>query len=130
MILHSVSHRLKDSSSPNLTALPRTLYHPSAAVVAPRLLGHILVRRTDEGVMAGIIVETEAYVVDDPACHGYGGESARNRSMYGPPGHAYVYFIYGVYWCFNAVCRPNDVAEAVLIRAAWIAAAIPPDVPP
>jgi DNA-3-methyladenine glycosylase len=97
--------------------LPRTFYNPSAAIAAPRLLGHILVRQTSEGTMASLIVETEAYVIDDPACHGYGGESARNRSMYGPPGHAYVYFIYGVYWCVNAVCRPKGIAEAVLIRA-------------
>jgi DNA-3-methyladenine glycosylase len=99
------------------TPLPRTLFNPSAAVVAPRLLGHILVRQTPGGTMAAIIVETEAYIVDDPACHGYGGESVRNRSMYGLPGHAYVYFIYGVYWCVNAVCRPKGTAEAVLIRA-------------
>ena len=66
--------------------LLRTFFTPSAAVVAPRLLGHILVRQTPEGTMASLIVETEAYVIDDPACHGYGGESARNRSMYGPPG--------------------------------------------
>jgi len=100
-----------------LAPLARPFFNPSAAVVAPRLLGHILVRQTAEGTMASLIVETEAYVIDDPACHGYGGESARNRSMYGPPGHAYVYFIYGVYWCVNAVCRPKGIAEAVLIRA-------------
>jgi DNA-3-methyladenine glycosylase len=100
-----------------IAPLPRSFFNPSAAVVAPRLLGHILVRRTSDGPMAAVIVETEAYVVDDPACHGYAGESARNRSMYGPPGHAYVYFIYGVYWCVNAVCRPKGIAEAVLIRA-------------
>jgi DNA-3-methyladenine glycosylase len=100
-----------------MTPLLRSFFNPSAAAVAPRLLGHVLVRQTPHGTMAAIIVETEAYIVDDPACHGYGGESARNRSMYGPPGHAYVYFIYGVYWCVNAVCRPKGIAEAVLIRA-------------
>jgi DNA-3-methyladenine glycosylase len=100
-----------------IAPLSRSFFTPSAAVVAPRLLGHILVRQTFEGPMAAIIVETEAYIVDDPACHGYSGESPRNRSMYGPPGHAYVYFIYGVYWCVNAVCRAKGIAEAVLIRA-------------
>ena len=100
-----------------LAPVPRTFFNPSAAIVAPRLLGHFLVRQTSEGTMTSLIVETEAYVIDDPACHGYGGESARNRSMYGPPGRAYVYFIYGVYWCVNAVCRPKGIAEAVLIRA-------------
>jgi DNA-3-methyladenine glycosylase len=100
-----------------LVPLSRSFYEPSAAAVAPRLLGHVLMRNTPGGVAAALIVETEAYVMNDPACHGFSGETPRNRSMYGPPGHAYVYFIYGSYWCVNAVCRPQGCAEAVLIRA-------------
>jgi DNA-3-methyladenine glycosylase len=97
--------------------LPRSFYAPSAAVVARRLLGHWLIRRTAAGFCGGPIVETEAYLQDDPASHGFAGETARNRAMYGPPGRAYIYFIYGNHFCVNAVCRGAGVAEAVLIRA-------------
>lgn len=101
----------------NFKPLPRRFYAPSAEVVAPALLGHWLIRNTPDGPCGGAIVETEAYLADDPACHGAPGPTARNRVMFGAPGRAYVYFIYGNHYCLNAVCRPASVAEAVLIRA-------------
>jgi DNA-3-methyladenine glycosylase len=97
--------------------LPESFFEPAADVVAPRLLGHLLLRRTPAGVCGGVIVETEAYLRDDPACHAFRGETVRNRAMFGPPGHAYVYFIYGNHFCFNVVCQARGIGEAVLVRA-------------
>ena len=101
--------------------LLRRFYEPSAKLVAPALLGHWLIRNTPNGPCGGPIIETEAYLVGDPACHGAPGPTERNRVMFGLPGHGYVYFIYGNYFCMNVVCRPRGVAEAVLIRALEVA---------
>ncbi len=97
--------------------LARSIFEPSAETVAPALLGHWLIRLTPHGAVGGPIVETEAYLSADPACHAAPGLTPRNRVMFGLPGHAYVYFIYGCHYCVNAVCRPAGTAEAVLIRA-------------
>ena len=102
---------------PEFKPLPRSFYEPSAKVVAPRLLGHWLIRRTLNGIAGGRIIETEAYVKNDPACHAFVGITKRNRVMWGEPGRAYVYLIYGFYYCFNTVCCPHGEAEAVLVRA-------------
>ncbi len=101
--------------------LPRKFYEPAADIVAPQLLGHFLIRRTPEGFCGGPIVEVEAYLKNDPACHGAVGETPRNRAMWGEHGRSYVYLIYGYHFCFNAVCQPKGTAEAVLVRGVEVA---------
>ena len=99
-------------------ALPLSFYDRETEIVARELLGAILECRTSSGVVAGRIVETEAYLGEhDAACHAAAGETGRTRWLYGPAGTAYVYFIYGMHWCFNAVTRARGLPSAVLVRA-------------
>ena len=93
--------------------IPRRFFARSVHEVAPELIGVTLLV---DGV-GGPIVEVEAYDQEDPASHGYRGRTARNASMFGPPGHAYVYRSYGIHWCLNLVCEEEGSAAAVLVRA-------------
>ena len=100
----------------NSEPLPHSFFADTVRA-SQELLGHFLLRKLDGAWCGGEIVETEAYLSDDPACHAYVRETPRNRSMWGAAGHAYVYQIYGAHFCFNAVCREAGRAEAVLVRA-------------
>jgi DNA-3-methyladenine glycosylase len=98
--------------------LPADFYGRETEIVAREMLGTVLECRTNDGLASGIIVETEAYVGEhDLACHAAAGRTRRTESLYGPPGISYVYFIYGMYWCFNAVTRAAGSPSAVLVRA-------------
>lgn len=99
----------------------RAWFDRSAADVAPELLGAILIHDTPDGRVAGRIVEVEAYLgPEDLAAHSAHGRTPRNRVMFGPPGHLYVYLVYGLHHCANVVCGPADKPEAVLLRAAQL----------
>ncbi|KJY22535.1 MULTISPECIES: DNA-3-methyladenine glycosylase [Streptomyces] len=103
------------------TPLPRSFFDRPVLTVAPDLLGRTLVRRTEEGLLELRITEVEAYEGEsDPGSHAYRGRTARNASMFGPPGHAYVYFIYGMWFSLNLVCGPPGHASGVLVRAGEI----------
>lgn len=106
------------SARPDRTPLPRSFFDRPVLTVAPDLLGRTLVRRTPEGPIELRITEVEAYEGEaDPGSHAYRGRTNRNASMFGPPGHAYVYFIYGMWFSLNLVCGPADHASGVLLRA-------------
>ncbi|MFJ2116214.1 MULTISPECIES: DNA-3-methyladenine glycosylase [unclassified Streptomyces] len=107
--------------TPDRLPLPRDFFDRPVLDVAPDLLGRTLVRVTDAGPVELRLTEVEAYAGEiDPGSHAFRGRTARNAVMFGPPGHAYVYFTYGMWHCLNLVCGPEDLASGVLLRAGEI----------
>jgi DNA-3-methyladenine glycosylase len=102
-----------------LTPVSRDFYERATVQVAHDLIGHVLIHATDQLCLMGMIVETEAYCgLEDPASHAAVGKTERNKALFGPAGHAYVYLIYGLHYGFNIVARePRAIAGGVLIRA-------------
>ena len=106
--------------------LPRDFFARPALAVAGDLLGCVLAHQTGAGLTAVMLTEVEAYEgATDPASHAYRGQTARNAVMFGAPGHAYVYFTYGMHFCVNLVCLPPGTASAVLLRAGRVIEGVP-----
>jgi DNA-3-methyladenine glycosylase len=111
----------RGTAGPGTALLAREFFAGSSLQVAPQVLGCVLEHQTAEGLVAVELTEVEAYEGSaDPASHSYRGRTARNAVMFGPPGHAYVYFTYGMHFCVNLVCGPEGTATAVLLRAGRI----------
>lgn len=103
---------------PKIQPLDRAFFARDPRRVARQLLGKVLVRETADLILTARIVEVEAYLgVDDPAAHSAAGRTLRNAVLFGPPGHAYIYFIYGNHYCLNVSCEPEGQAGGVLFRA-------------
>src|SRR5579872_3393695 len=99
-------------------ALPREFYDRDPRTVSRELLGKVLVRKQRKNLLIARVVEVEAYLgAEDAAAHSAAGKTARNAVLFGPPGYAYVYFIYGNHYCLNVSCLPDGVAGGILFRA-------------
>ena len=121
------SHLETDTFDPNRTRpVVRSFFARDPRIVAPELLGKLLLRKHGRKLLAGRIVELEVYLGrDDPAAHAYAGPTERNRVLFGPPGYAYVYFIYGNHYCLNVSCMREGEAGSLLFRALQPLAGIP-----
>jgi DNA-3-methyladenine glycosylase len=109
---------------PGTPVLPREFFARPALAVAPDLLGCVITHSTDDGVVSVMLTEVEAYAgAGDPASHAWRGRTARNAVMFGPPGHVYVYFTYGMHFCMNLVCEGGP--SAVLLRAGRVIEGVP-----
>jgi DNA-3-methyladenine glycosylase len=116
----------KKSGFGHVVVLPRAFYDRDPRLVGPDLLGKVLIRREGRRMLAARIVEVEAYLgAEDPAAHASIGKTARNAVLFGPPGFAYVYFIYGNHYCLNVSCLPDGTPGGILFRALEPLAGIP-----
>ena len=118
MVVRRIANSLSAAALLAAPRLPRKFFDRDAVTVARELLGKLLMRREGRKLLAGRIVEDEAYLGPlDPAAHAFNGRTTRNAVLFGPPGHAYVYFIYGNHYCANVSCTPKGNGGGVLLRA-------------
>ncbi len=112
------THGNRQDFSEHVRVLPRSFYNRDPRLVGPDLLGKVLVRRYGRKILVGRVVEVEAYLgAEDPAAHASIGKTKRNAVLFGPPGYAYVYFIYGNHFCLNVSCLPDSSPGGILFRA-------------